>query len=127
MTALERALAEAGGADAPGTATAQLKTLLTDALARGRAELAKPRSGYDDPVLVAIAAAPGRLLAAAPVDSALRADPEKAPARAWTLTAALVAALADAAGAPMPTGPADLVLRAGALDGNLALQLDAAD
>jgi hypothetical protein len=127
LTDLERALADAGGAAAPATATAQLKALLAYALEHGREELAKARSGYGMPILVAIAHDGEALLAAAPVDAALRADPAKVPARGWSLTAALVAALVDADGAPAPTGPADLTLRAGELGGHLALRLPAAD
>jgi tetratricopeptide (TPR) repeat protein len=71
----ERALKDAGGADAPASATAGLRRLLLSELARGQAELGLKRSGYRDPVVTAVAPAPGGLLAVAPVDAALRADP----------------------------------------------------
>jgi hypothetical protein len=111
---LEQALAEAGGADAPASATAQLRSLLVAALKAGRAELAKSRSGYDAPLLVAVAAADEALVAAAPVEASLRADADSVDAREWTLVAALVGALVEAGG-----GSA-LALGAGTLDGHLA-------
>jgi hypothetical protein len=119
VTDLEQALAEAGGADAPATATAQLRSLLVDALRSGRAELARARSGYDAPVRVVFAATEDALLAVAPVEGAVRADPEVATDREWAVVAALVGALVEA-GAPDGTG---LELKAGLLDDNLALCL----
>jgi hypothetical protein len=117
---LEQALAEAGGADAPASATAQLRSLLVAALKAGRAELAKSRSGYDAPLLVAVAAADEALVAAAPVEASLRADADSVDAREWTLVAALVGALVEAGG-----GSA-LALGAGTLDGHLTLHLPVA-
>ncbi len=119
MTDLEHRLAEAGGQAAPQTATAQLRGLLDEALRGGRAELAKPRSGYDAPVCVAIAAADDALTAVAPVAGTLRADPDATTPREWTMVAALVAALVEAGG---PDGTA-LTMLAGTFDGHLALRL----
>jgi len=84
-----------GGAGAPPTATARLRDVLLTALKHGRAELAKPRSGYDGPVEIAIAAGDDMLFAAAPVDAAFRVDPELASERAWLLVAAAIATLVD--------------------------------
>src|SRR6476620_4567243 len=99
---------------AEGASAARLRALLEAELRHGSAELAAKRSGYERPVLVAIAADGDALRAAAPVAPALRADPDAAPERAWLLTAALVGALADAGA----TGP----LQAGVLAGHLVLE-----
>jgi hypothetical protein len=114
-------LEAAGGVDAPASAAARLREVLAAALRRGREELAKPRSGYDSPVEVAFAAHDGRLLAAAPADPALRADPEVAGEREWLLVAATVAALVDLACPGPPAGAADLSLLAGEAGGGLLL------
>jgi hypothetical protein len=119
---LEEVLAAAGGAAAPGSATAQLRAVLLEDLRRGREELGKPRSGYDAPVRVALTATDDGLVAALPVDAALRADAEAAGERAWTVVAAVVGALVEAAAGTDPR----LTLRAGSLDGFLALHLPAA-
>jgi len=84
-----------GGAGAPASATARLRNVLVSALKRGKAELGKSRSGYDEPVEIAIAATGDMLLAAAPVDAAFRVDPELASERAWLLVAAVIATLVD--------------------------------
>lgn len=111
---LTAALADAGGTGAPPERTAQLRRLLADALDAGRAELARPRSGYGNPVVVALAAAaPMGLVGIVPVAPELRADPAVGGERAWLLTAALTGALVEAAGLPPPAGPPDLVLRLG--------------
>jgi hypothetical protein len=123
----EQALHDAGGAGAPASATAGLRRGLLAALAYGREELGRKRSGYEEPVLVAVAEAPDGLIAAAPVDAALRADPGAVSAREWTLVAALVRALTEVSGDPPPARPEDLRLRAGELDGHLALHLPGAD
>jgi len=92
-------LAEAGGAGAPASATAGLRHALRAALAHGREELARPRSGYGEPVAVAFASHPGgALLAALPVDAGFAADPAASPPRAALLAAAVLAALHDLAG-----------------------------
>jgi hypothetical protein len=118
MTALEGELDACGGADAPATATARLRQVLTRALEQGRQELAKPRSGSrEEPVEIGIAAHEGRLLAATPADAALRADPQVATGREWLLVAAAVGALVELAGATAPHRAADLKLEAGELPG----------
>ncbi len=125
MDDLGAALAEAGGVDAPRERAAQLRALLAAALEDGVAELAKPRSGYEQPVTVAIAPAPEGLRAAAPAEPALRADPDAVNERTWLLVAALVGALADAgATSPPLAGSVNdaLVLSApGAADPELAV------
>ena len=117
MTALEGELDACGGAAAPASATARLRQVLAAALKHGREELAKPRSGYTDPVEIGIAAQGGRLVAATPADAALRADPQVATGREWLLVAATVGALVELAGAAAPQGPKDLRLQAGELPG----------
>jgi hypothetical protein len=112
-----------GGAVAPASATARLRAVLLTALRHGAAELTKPRSGYEAPVEVAIAAGEDRLLAAAPVDAAFRVDPEAAAERAWLLTAAVIATLVDLAEPAAPTGLDDLQLKAGDIGGFLVLAL----
>ncbi|MDQ4125255.1 MAG: hypothetical protein M3134_06615, partial [Actinomycetota bacterium] len=52
-------------------APARLRQLLAEELARGERELAKPRSGYDDPVTVAFTEDG---VAALPAPLAVRAD-----------------------------------------------------
>jgi len=117
-------LAAAGGTAAPASATARLRALLLEALRAGRAELTKPRSGYDRPVTVAMAASATHLLAATPAPAALRADADAAPERTWLLLAAVVGALVDLAEPPAPTRPPDLGLATAELeDGFLALAL----
>jgi hypothetical protein len=116
ISGIEDALADAGGVGAPRERAGQLRTLLTRELDHGRHELALTRSGYEHPVVVAAAARPGGLVAVAPVAPELRADPDAVDERSWLLVAALVGALADAA------GPAT-ALTAGAFDGHLALHL----
>jgi hypothetical protein len=117
MTALEGELVALGGAAAPPSATARLRDVLGSALRHGRAELAKPRSGYGQPVEIGIAAQDGRLIAATPADAALRVDPQAADGRAFALVAATVAALVDLAEPPRPVGAEDLRLEAGELPG----------
>jgi hypothetical protein len=109
VSAFADALADAGGAAAPPEQLARLRTLLDRELERGAEELRKPRSGYGEPVTVAVA---DGVLAAAPVAAALRADPDAVDERAWLLAAALVGALVEAGGSG---------LRTGALDGHLVL------
>jgi hypothetical protein len=107
-----------GGAVAPASATARLRDVLLAALRHGKAELAKPRSGYDAPVEIAIAAGDGMLLAAAPVDAAFRVDPETAAERAWLLVAAVIATLVD-----LGEAGGDLRLKAGDVGGFLLVGL----
>ncbi|HEU4976874.1 MAG TPA: hypothetical protein VFT50_17425 [Baekduia sp.] len=118
LTGIEDALAEAGGVRAPRERVGQVRALLARELEHGARELSRTRSGYEHPVVVAVAAGlDGGLVAVAPVAPELRADPDAVEERAWLLTAALVGALVEAAG----TGE----LTAGALDGHLALRLAA--
>jgi hypothetical protein len=120
---LADALEEAGGTAAPRERGAQLRGLLRDELARSERELGLPRSGREQPVVVAFAAAPNARLAVAPVTPAVRADPDAAAERAWLVAAAAIGALAQIAQLPAPSGPDDLVLEAGSFDGHLALRV----
>lgn len=113
MDDLAAALADAGGLAAPRERAAQLRALMAAELRHGADELALPRSGYGHPVTVAIAPAPGGLLAVAPAAPALRADPDAVEERTWLVVAALVAALAEAGATEPP--------QAGELAGWLAL------
>jgi hypothetical protein len=117
------ALEDAGGTAAPRERIAQLRALLRDDLARSERELSLPRSGRELPVTVAFAAAEDLLLAVVPVAAVLRADPDVATERSWLLTAATIGALVEIAQPPVPRAPADLLLRAGSLEGHLALRL----
>jgi hypothetical protein len=117
LSALEAELGALGGAAAPPSATARLKDVLLVSLRHGSAELEKARSGYAEPVEVAIAGGEA-LLAVVPADAALRADPKTVGERAWLLVAATVAALVELA---EPAEPSQLGLKAGDLDGFLLL------
>ena len=117
MTALEVELDACGGAAAPPSAAARLREVLAEALRTGRAELAKPRSGKDAPVEVAIALQGGEPRRRVPVPAALRADPDAASEREWLLAAAVVGTLVELAEPGPPLGPDDLRLRAGELPG----------
>ncbi|HTN24988.1 MAG TPA: hypothetical protein VL120_13425 [Solirubrobacteraceae bacterium] len=123
MSLLATMLDEAGGTAAPRERCAQLRGLLRDELARSEGELALARSGREEPVTVAIAAAPDALLAVLPVPVAVRADADAVSERAWLTVAAAAGALVEAAQLPAPRDAAGLVLEAGALDGHLALRL----
>src|SRR3954471_3571683 len=123
MSAFADALAEAGGAAAPPEQQARLRSLLDKELQRGLQELTQKRSGYGDPVTVAIADAFDQgLLAAVPVPAALRADPEVVDERAWLLVAAAAGALVAAGDGPLTAGAlnAHLLLHAPAGDAELA-------
>jgi hypothetical protein len=102
---------------AEGASTARLRALLDAELAHGRHELAQKRSGYERPVVVAVAPADGAMRAVAPAEPGLRADPDAVNERTWLLVAALVGALVEVAGA--------VELRAGALGEHLALEVAA--
>jgi hypothetical protein len=116
MDDLAAALADAGGSRAPRERAGQLRALLSAELAHGRAELAQARSGRARPVVVAFAADGPGLVAVTPAPAALRADPQAAEERTWLLVAAAVGALGELAGG---------ALRAGDLDGHLALVMEA--
>jgi hypothetical protein len=96
-----------------GTSIARLKALLDSELERGARELGQKRSGYEQPVIVAVAPGDGALRAVAPAPRVLRADPDAVNERTWLLVAALVGALVEVAGAD--------TVRAGHLGGQLAL------
>lgn len=112
MHTFAQMLEEAGGRDAPRERAAQLRAGLEDELARGAAELALTRSGYDAPLIVGVGVGGGGLVSVAPAPVALRADTGAASERAWLLVAALVGALVE-------SGTTDL--RYGDLGGHLAL------
>jgi hypothetical protein len=114
-------LADAGGLRAPRDRAAQIRAELLDGLTAGASELELTRSGYDTPVPVALAAFGEALLAIAPVDPALRADPNAANDRAWTLVAVLVGALVEGAAAMAAGAAQDLQLHAGEWEGWLTL------
>lgn len=114
-------LADAGGLRAPRERAAQIRAELLEALTAGAHELTLTRSGYDVPVQVGFAAFGEALLAIAPVDPALRADPNAANDRAWTLVAVLVGALIEGAAAMAAGSEQDLALLAGEWEGWLAL------
>ena len=119
LSGIEVALAEAGGMDAPRELAGLLRTLLARELEHGVAELGLARSGYEHPVVVAVAARPDGFVAVAPVTPELRADPDVVEERAWLLAAALLGALVEASTAGE--------LTAGTFDGHLALHVTAAD
>ena len=121
MTALEVELDACGGAAAPPSAAARLREVLAEALRAGRVELAKPRSGKEAPVQVAIALQGQNLVAATPVPAALRADPDAASDREWLLAAAVVGTLIEIAEPGPPLALGDLRLRAGELPGGFLL------
>jgi hypothetical protein len=98
-----------------GTSIARLKALLDGELERGAGELGRKRSGYEQPVLVAVGPAEGALRAVAPAAPALRADPDAVNERTWLLVAALAGALVEVGGSRS--------VRAGHLGGQLALDV----
>ncbi|HMJ37179.1 MAG TPA: hypothetical protein VK501_24965 [Baekduia sp.] len=119
LSGIDEALADAGGVDAPRERAARLRTLLARELEHGATELGHPRSGYEHPVVVAVAARADGLVAVAPVQPGLRADPDAVEERAWLLAAALLGALVESSTAGE--------LTAGAFDGHLALHVAGAD
>lgn len=121
MTQLGSVLSDAGGVRAPRERAAQIRAELIDAFAAGAHQLELPRSGYETPVPVAIAAFGEALLAIAPVSPALRADANAVADRGWTLVAVLVGALVEGAAAMAAGAPQDLALRAGAWEDRLVL------
>src|SRR5262245_41244452 len=123
----ERALADAGGADAPRELSARLRGLLSDELDRGERELGEPRSGYDTPVAVAVAAGETALVCALPLPTALRADPGVVSDRGAELAAAAVERIVEAAGPGPPASAEALSLMLGECAGHLALAYPAAE
>jgi hypothetical protein len=135
---LERALADAGGADAPREWGARLRELLRAELERGAGEMGEARSGRERPVALAVAAggsAPGgattppagSVIAVLPLPPELRADPGAVAERGATLAAAAVECLVDAAEPAPPRSRDELALLLGACDGFLGLSYPAAD
>jgi hypothetical protein len=123
---LERALGDAGGADAPRESSARLRRLLDAELARGLRELGERRTGYETPIAVAVAASDGEVLAALPVTPGLRADPGAVGERAAALAAVAGEQLVEGASPGPPRSRDDLRLRLGELDGMLVLTYPAA-
>lgn len=119
MNDFAQILDSAGGAAAPPSAAARLRTALGAELARGARELGRPRSGYDAPLTVGFS--PGA--AVAPLGPALRADPGAVSERAWLLAAAVVGSLVEAGGQQIQTGTwnGHLVLAALEADPELAV------
>jgi hypothetical protein len=124
---LGRAIADAGGPDAPRELSARLRDLLDDELARGQRELREKRTGYPHPIAIAIAPGEGALVAALPLPVELRADTEVVSPRGGAVAAAAVGTLAEATDAGRPASSADLALLLGDFDGALALWYPAAD
>lgn len=116
MADFAEALRDAGGEDAPTERLAQLRRLLGAELTRSGRELQSRHAGYGEPVTVALArTADGLLLAAVPVDVALRADPAAATRLGFLTAAAATGALVVGGSGPTRS------LRAGDLDGVLVL------
>jgi hypothetical protein len=107
---LEAVLRDAGGIDAPREYGARLRGLLARELERGIGELGLPRTGYPDPVVLAIAPGDGAVLVALPVSPELRADPGAVSDRAATVAAAAVEKLVEATAPGVPASAADLAL-----------------
>lgn len=123
----DRALAEAGGALAPREYSARLRDVLDAELERGERALREPRTGYPDPIVVAVAAGQGALLAALPLPPELRADTESVTPRGGAVAAITVAKLAEAADAGPPASARELGLLVGDFDGSLAFTYPAGD
>jgi hypothetical protein len=141
--AFEVALTDAGGVAAPRERLAGLRAALLDELVAGASQLDLTRSGYARPIAVALAVVSasgpnpagntdetvsrgsGSLVAVAPVDQALRADPGAVGERSWLLTAALVGAMVQAAAVSAPVPPGALEQRRSGLLGAPALDLRA--
>jgi hypothetical protein len=124
---LARALADAGGASAPLELSARLRGMLRAELERGARELAEARTGHDRPIVLAVAASDGAVVAALPLAPELRADPGAVADRGAALAAAAVERLVEAAEPGPPAAAAELALLLGEHDGYLALAYPAAD
>ena len=124
---LERALADAGGAEAPRDSSARLRNLLAGELRRGFVELSESRTGYGTPIAVGVAWNDGEVLAALPISPELRADPGAVGERSGALAAAAVEHVVEGASPGPPRSHEDLALRLGELHGMLALSYPAAD
>ena len=124
---LERALADAGGADAPREWGARLRELLRAELERGAREMGEARSGRERPVALAVSDLSDRVVAVLPLPPELRADAGAVAERGATLAAAAAECIVDAAEPGPPRSSDDLALLLGACDGYLALSYPAAD
>jgi hypothetical protein len=124
---LERALADAGGADAPREFAARLRELLRAELERGAREMGKTRTGRERPVALAVSGTPTGVVGVLPLPPELRADPDAVAERGARLAAAAVECLVDAAEPGRPRTGDDLALLLGSCDGFLALSYPAAD
>jgi hypothetical protein len=124
---LYRALADAGGADAPREWAARLRELLRAELERGASEMGEARSGRERPVALAVADLQDRVVTVLPLPPELRADPGAVAERGATLAAAAAECLVDAAEPGPPRSGGDLALRLGSCDGFLALCYPARD
>jgi hypothetical protein len=89
--------------------------------------MGEARSGRERPVALAVAGAPGSVVAALPLPPELRADPGAVAERGARLAAAAVERLVEAAEPGRPRSGGDLALLLGACDGFLALSYPAAD
>ena len=124
---LERALADAGGADAPREWGARLRKLLRAELERGAREMGETRSGRERTVALAVAATTAHVVGVLPLPPELRADPGAVAERGARLAAAAVECLVDAAEPGHPRSSDDLALLLGASDRFLALSYPTAD
>jgi hypothetical protein len=124
---LARALADAGGADAPREWSARLRELVAAELERGARELGEARTGRERPIALAVAAVEQAVVAVLPLAPELRADPGVVTERGAVLAAAAVERLVEAVEPAALDGPADLALLLGAHDGFLVLSYPAAD
>src|SRR5918998_4552274 len=122
---LERALADAGGADAPREWGARLRELLRAELERGANEMGEARSGRERPVALAVAHTPTHVVVVLPLPPELRADAGAVTERGATLAAAAAECLVEAAEPPPPRSGDDLALLLGECDGFLALSFPA--
>jgi len=124
---LARALADAGGADAPREWTARLRRLLHDELERGARELGEARTGRERPIALGVAPTDDAVVAVLPLAPQLRADAGAVTERGAALAALAVERLVEAAEPGPPRDQADLRLLIGAHAGFIALLYPAAD
>jgi hypothetical protein len=124
---LGRALADAGGADAPPEWGARLRELLRAELERGARELGEARTGRERPIALAVAPADAAVVAVLPLGPELRADAGAVTERGAALAAATVERLVDAADPGPPAAEVDLRLLLGAHAGHLALSYPVVD
>jgi hypothetical protein len=121
---LARALADAGGADAPLEWSARLRELLGDELRRGERELQETRTGRERPIVLGLASVGDSVVAVLPLAPELRADPAAVNERGQQLAAVAVEHLVEAAD---PGPPGDLALLLGEHAGYLAVAYPASD